>query len=286
MKYNCEVCKYNTSIKRCYSDHLQSDRHKHKMDSPNECFESICIKCKKVLLSKTSLWRHNKVCDIVPELIQSHNINAISIKDKAELLEQISRLIDDKNQNFFEKFVSELSKNPSNNITNITNNNNNNFTIMFLNEKCGSAINMLDFINSIIVNTQTLQQIESQGYVEGVAKLVIDNLNLMSVQTRPLHYTNTNNTHAVYTRKNNEWTEETERSEPVLEHYMQDLDEKLYTEMLVYQEETSDPQVNLKEEILKANMLTHSKVTDKILCEVIITKELINNIQEPPSFTT
>ena len=37
--------------------------------------------------------------------------------------------------------------------------------------------------------------------------------------------------------------------------------------MLVYQEETADAQANLKGEILKANLLTHGKVTDKILDE-------------------
>lgn len=270
MEYNCEVCKYKTLVNQYYKKHIQTDKHKLNIESPKEICERSCKKCKKVLLSRTSLWRHNKVCDVVPET----NIVNIEITLLKQLLEK---------QEFLEKLVIEFAKNPSNNITNITNNNNNNFTIMFLNEKCGSAINMLDFINSIIVNTQTLQQIESQGYVEGVAKLVVDNLNLMSVQTRPLHYTNTNNTHSVYTRQNNEWTEETDRSEPVLENYMQDLDEKLYTEMLVYQEETDNAQVNLKEEILKANMLTHSKVTDKILSEVVITKELINNIQTAPT---
>ena len=277
MKYNCEVCKYNTSIKRCYSDHLQSDRHKHKMDSPNECFESICIKCKKVLLSKTSLWRHNKVCDVVPELSQSENTR-INI-DTNNLLKKLLE-----KQEFLEKLVIELSKNQPNNITNnITNNNNNSFNIMlYLNEKCGSAINMVDFINSINVSIQTLQNIENQGYVEGVANLLIENLKQLSVQTRPLHYTNSNNNHIVYTRQNNEWKEETDRTEPVLENYMQDLDEKLYTEMLVYQEDTSDAQVNLKGEILKANLLTHGKVTDKILDEVVMTENSIISTQPEP----
>lgn len=64
--YYCEVCKYYTCIKRCYNDHLQSDRHKHKLESPNDCFETNCIKCNKILLSRTSLWRHNKICKVIP----------------------------------------------------------------------------------------------------------------------------------------------------------------------------------------------------------------------------
>ena len=60
--YNCERCKYKTSIKHCYDKHLLSERHKVKQTTIEECYEHTCIKCNKLLLSKTSVWRHMKTC--------------------------------------------------------------------------------------------------------------------------------------------------------------------------------------------------------------------------------
>jgi len=66
--YSCEKCKYKTYLKQNYNKHLLSERHKEKQISTETGFEHKCINCNKIILSKTSLWRHIKNCKfIIPE---------------------------------------------------------------------------------------------------------------------------------------------------------------------------------------------------------------------------
>jgi hypothetical protein len=60
--YNCERCKYNTHTKQCYDNHLLTDRHKIKQTSTEVRYERTCIKCNKLLLSRTNAWSHKKIC--------------------------------------------------------------------------------------------------------------------------------------------------------------------------------------------------------------------------------
>lgn len=60
--YNCERCKYNTHTKQCYDNHLLTDRHKMKQISTEFRYERRCIKCNKLLLSRTNAWSHKKIC--------------------------------------------------------------------------------------------------------------------------------------------------------------------------------------------------------------------------------
>ena len=70
--YNCERCKYKTFVKQNYSKHFITERHKVKINTTDTLFEHKCIKCNTILLSRTSLWRHNKNCKVIP---QTYSIN-------------------------------------------------------------------------------------------------------------------------------------------------------------------------------------------------------------------
>ena len=67
MEYNCEKCKYKTCVKQNYNKHLQSEKHKIIIEAKEE-FTNICQKCSKIIISRTSLWRHTKNCTDIPEL--------------------------------------------------------------------------------------------------------------------------------------------------------------------------------------------------------------------------
>ena len=84
--------------------------------------------------------------------------------------------------------------------TNITNNNTNTNTNnmtncynqtynmqFFLNEKCKDAMNMKDFVNSIQLNTDDLENMGKLGYVEGMSNIFITNLNKTELHKRPVH---------------------------------------------------------------------------------------------------
>lgn len=61
---------------------------------------------------------------------------------------------------------------------------------MFLTEKCNYAINITDFVNSIVLNFADLERVGSVGYVEGISDIIITQLNKIEVCNRPVHCTN------------------------------------------------------------------------------------------------
>ena len=223
MEYNCEKCKYKTHVKQCYNKHLLTDRHKVKQTSTKVCYEHICIKCNKLLLSRTNAWSHAKKCDGVP----SHKNTVIVNTDTTELLQKIlegqtvlangqtvlangQTALANENK-MLKQLVIELSKNPSNiiNSNNTNNTNNNNFNMnFFLNEQCKNAVNIKDFIKSLTVELQTLQNIENKGYVNGMTDCIVENLKKYSLYNRPIHYITDNEENTVQIRDEDEWKQD------------------------------------------------------------------------------
>jgi hypothetical protein len=62
--YNCIYCDYNTSSKKDFNKHIQTQKHKMKQNetskSPNDkLYQCVCgVMCN----SRTTLWRHKKKC--------------------------------------------------------------------------------------------------------------------------------------------------------------------------------------------------------------------------------
>ena len=71
---------------------------------------------------------------------------------------------------------------------NMTNCGNQTFNMQFfLNEQCKDAMNMKDFVNSIQLNTDDLENVGKLGYVEGMSNILITNLNKTELHKRPVH---------------------------------------------------------------------------------------------------
>jgi hypothetical protein len=106
-------------------------------------------------------------------------------KDKViiDLLQQNNQL---------QKHVIELSKNGSttnshNTITH-TNSHNKTFNLQFfLNETCKDAMNITDFVKSLHLNIQDLENVGELGYAEGISRMFVKGLNELEVTKRPIH---------------------------------------------------------------------------------------------------
>ena len=89
----------------------------------------------------------------------------------------------------------------------------------FLNEQCKNAVNIKDFIKSLTVELQTLQNIENKGYVTGMTDCIVENLKKYSLYNRPIHYITENEEKTVQIRDEDEWKQDakwltnTERNE-------------------------------------------------------------------------
>jgi len=102
--------------------------------------------------------------------------------------------------------IEELSKQ---NIVINHNNNNNHFNLnIFLNEKCKDAISIMDFVNSLDVNTCDVEYTGKYGYVEGITKIFIEGLKQLDVYKRPIHCTDLKR-ETLYIKEEDKWEKDT-----------------------------------------------------------------------------
>ena len=83
------------------------------------------------------------------------------------------------------KHMIELAKNAGHNTINNTSNK---FNLQFfLNETCKDAMNITDFVNSLVLDFEDLENMGHLGYVEGISRIFLRGIRGMDVTKRPFH---------------------------------------------------------------------------------------------------
>lgn len=208
VNFYCELCEYKCSKKSLWTQHISTQKHilkqnetknmhlskeKHIFSSiSNTSNDNMCIFCEAIFKSRTSLWRHKKVCkqvekETIEEKIKGDNDVIMT------LLNENKKLID---------AMKEMS-------TKVGNNNNNNINIqVFLNEKCKDALNITDFMNSLQITLEDLNITKEKGIIEGISSMMISGLKQLDIYKRPFHCTDLKRD--VLYIKDNTWEKDTE----------------------------------------------------------------------------
>ena len=166
-----------------------------------------CKYCKRPYVNRTGLWRHNKKfgASCITNVVDDSKIkNTAELKNvittmmlmNHEFKTQILDLYKTSMTAITATTVAANSTNMTVAPTTINNSNTNNMTNcgnqtfnmqIFLNEKCKDAMNMKDFVNSIQLDTDDLENVGKLGYVEGMSNILITNLNKTELHKRPVH---------------------------------------------------------------------------------------------------
>ena len=194
----CNFCDFKCCKKSDWSRHTTTLKHQYRKDgngmenaeTPKNA-EYNC-KCGKKYTTKSGLWKHFKICKIKEDLIENTcEVKENDIDKKDELIEYLIK----ENQEFKNLILEIVKKdtyNTSNsNNNNVTNNSNNKtFNLQFfLNETCKDAMNITDFVDSIKLQLSDLENVGRLGYVNGISKIIIKNLNALEETKRPIHCT-------------------------------------------------------------------------------------------------
>lgn len=177
--YNCLCCNYITGKKFNYDKHLTTS--KHKINSGEITGKKYqCEICNKTYSNSNSLWKHNSRHH--PTTNDEEKINKLTdlvvqvVEQNTYLSKQICQLAKDSNNTNIN----------SNNTT--TTNNNNRFSInVYLNETCKNAMNINEFVDSIQVGIEDLEETSRLGFVDGISRIIINNLNKIDIPDRPIH---------------------------------------------------------------------------------------------------
>jgi hypothetical protein len=217
-KYYCEKCDYTCYKKYNWEKHLTTTKHltenegdklvaKSSKKWQQEVFK--CEFCNKEYQHRQNLWRHNKKCNKQDEPSDKQLILQI-LKQNSELIKENSELR--KEQTDIKELILEIVKNGTHNTTNNTtthtNSHNKAFNLnFFLNETCKNAMNITDFVDSIKLQLSDLMEVGEIGYVEGMSKIIVKNLNNLDETVRPIHCTDKKR-ETMYIKDEGQWEKE------------------------------------------------------------------------------
>jgi hypothetical protein len=212
-KYYCNFCDYITERKSSYEKHLTTSKHQEvafgNVLETKSCkklqkeHNFKCQNCDKEFLSRSGLWKHisKESCIKQTETESKQQAKSELNIDKELMLMLI-------NQN---KELLEIVKNGTHNTTTThTNSHNKAFNLnFFLNETCKNAMNMTDFVDSIKVQLSDLIDIGDVGFVEGISKIIVKNLNNLDETIRPIHCADKKR-EVFYVKDQDQWEKEDE----------------------------------------------------------------------------
>jgi hypothetical protein len=222
----CIKCDYKCCKKYNYDRHCLTDKHKmihdgYIMDTKNEQNEqneqkqqvkSFVCECGNKYKYSQGLSKHKKNCNF----FKNNEIITLPENKNEEL---INYLIKENHE--FKNLILEIVKkdNTINNNTmnnNTINSHNKTFNLQFfLNETCKNAMNISDFVDSIKLQLSDLENVAKIGYVEGLSKIIIKNLNDLDVTERPVHCSDSKRD-TMYVKDDDKWEKENENNEKVL----------------------------------------------------------------------
>lgn len=209
--FECKSCDFKCSKKSDWNRHLFTAKHLNRINleqiSAKNSGIFTCVFCSKEYKYRNSLWYHNKKCKepTVAEVFANNNTQQIT--------ELMLKMIE-QNQDLTHKIV-ELTKN-SVSITNYTNvNSNNKFNLnVFLNEECKDALNISDFVSSLVVSVKDLEETARLGYTEGISKIFLNGLLNLSTHSRPIHCSDSKR-EVLYIKDQDKWEKDNDSNDKI-----------------------------------------------------------------------
>jgi len=213
--YECDFCFITCNKISDWKRHLKTRKHfvnKNGGISTAETNTFIC-ECGNVYKERTGLWKHKKKCQNSKnneDLNENQNENATTKNDQSNKDNLIEYLIKENSE--FKSLIMELIKKDNNisnsNINSTVNSHNKTFNLQFfLNEQCKDALNIGEFVDSIKLQLTDLENTGRTGYVEGISKILIKNLNELDVIKRPIHCSDLKR-EVLYIKDNDKWSKE------------------------------------------------------------------------------
>jgi hypothetical protein len=224
-KFTCELCSISCARKTEWLRHIQTKKHLSNKNGENSNGLATSVtpmecECGKSYNDRTGLWRHKKKCglDKPPDDKSSQvdtNLVFQLIKqndDFKNLIIDQTKIIMEQNKTIVDSIKHNNNTVNSNNTTNNVNSNNQTFNLnLFLHEKCKDAMDLSEFLESIKIQLADVMSVGELGYVDGISKLIIQNLNALDVTKRPVHCTDEKR-EVIYIKEAGVWTKDEDNS--------------------------------------------------------------------------
>ena len=210
--HTCECCNYTTNKGWIYRNHLISNKHMKRQISTQDLVH-ICEYCTKNYKTPSGLWRHAKICKkkpAPPETVLLERITHLEneiLEIKNTPIQTVSGELIHNSMVVNAPVTAPITTNTNSNNTN--SNNTNNIYINYLNTNCKDAMNITDFVKSMVFSQEDMLRFLTDHYDKVLAKLITERLEQLPTTQRPLHcITSTMDTSAAFAVKTTEWKQE------------------------------------------------------------------------------
>ena len=289
--FYCEKCDYFTDRKASMDRHFLTAKHmkddkwmtqnvhieKPKNDS---CDLEFSCECGRKYKFRQGLFKHKKIC-----LAQS-NKNLIEIvkyqmeesKEIRSFIKEQQKMLEEQNCHI-KKLTEDVGpRQIINNFQKTTNKFNLNF---FLNVQCKDALNLGDFINSVSIEMDELENTGKVGFVDGISKIILSRLKELDIYKRPVHCSDIKR-EIMYIKNEDKWTKDNEDTQ--LKNAIQELGTKHINELPNWiAEHPKCTEINSNTNLEYINLLSnclldnnessnYKKVIGKLAKEVYINK--------------
>jgi len=219
--YECKICEYITCRKSQYDRHLTTAKHKFRTNGTNRTdlvhINKFECECGKIYTARNSFWYHKQKCKGAQEQIQvPPPVDSSLVIELLKQNQEFKELMIEQHKRMTEQqdTIIELTKNAgnttNNTINNTNNTTNNKFNLnVFLNETCKDAINLNDFIQSIVLSVNDFIKTGEVGYVRGISDIMLERIREMHPHVRPIHCTDLKR-ETVYVKDSDVWAKEDE----------------------------------------------------------------------------
>lgn len=225
--WHCTLCDYKCYVKQYLKAHISTKKHNINLKSSNTV-EFKCNVCNKIYKERTGLWKHSKTCSAIkePELTnhfvyKSDQESSIEefLRDKEHgsqiaLSNEIVMELIKQNQEFKQLIIQqtnvmmEIAQKPSGTNKSHNNSNNNQFNLnFFLNEQCKDAMRLDEFVESLQINSETIEYNGMHGFVAGVNNIFSTGLKKLDQFKRPIHCTDLKR-EIMYVKDANGWSKD------------------------------------------------------------------------------
>lgn len=201
-EFYCKYCDFICYKQSNYIIHCNTIKHISRVNGNmgKEKNAKFNCKCGKIYSSVSGLWKHKKVCNFD----NTHDNNITNRDNNEQLIEYLMK----ENKEIKDLILEIVKKGTINNSHNTTNSHNKAFNLtFFLNETCKNAMNIMDFVDSIKLQLSDLMDVGELGYVEGISKIIIKNLNNLDETERPIHCTDKKR-ETMYIKDEGEWNKD------------------------------------------------------------------------------
>jgi hypothetical protein len=246
--FYCSSCDYKCFKKSDFVKHLSTDKHNRVTNDYTKVAAAYHCECGKLYSHRQGLYAHKKKCTAMNSIIvqneetdykgllframdQLQQQQTEMSTQRKELMEQLNIQHEElrKKDELMEQMIHKVGH---------TTNHNNQFNInMFLNETCKNAINLSDFIERIEISHDDLENNAQLGFVNGMTKILMDNLRQLTLQERPIHCTDVKR-ETLYIKDEDVWDKT--HSNEKLENAIQEVSRKSMKSLLDWKKTNPD----------------------------------------------